>query len=124
MHAAIKTQWLTALRSGEYVQGSGFLHRNNTYCCLGVLCDLAVKAGVVTVEAPTGHDTIFRYGDHGLGSTLPQSVMDWSGVHGPTGDLCTIIEGPDQGDLTDLASLNDYLGYNFSQIADVIEEQF
>jgi hypothetical protein len=31
-----KTQWLAALRSGEYPQTDGFLHTLNGYCCLGV----------------------------------------------------------------------------------------
>lgn len=35
----IKTEWLKALRSGEYEQGSYLLYNTdtNTYCCLGVL---------------------------------------------------------------------------------------
>lgn len=33
----IKEDWLSALRSGKYQQGSGKLRCNNYYCCLGVL---------------------------------------------------------------------------------------
>lgn len=35
-----KAKWITALRSGEYKQGSIYLHdkEENTYCCLGVAC--------------------------------------------------------------------------------------
>lgn len=41
MKAEIRQQWLEALRSGQYTQGHRYLRRsNNTYCCLGVLCDL------------------------------------------------------------------------------------
>lgn len=51
MNPEIKEQWLTALRSGEYKQGTGQLHyrQNNQseFCCLGVLCDLAKQAGIV-----------------------------------------------------------------------------
>lgn len=34
--------WITALRSGAYMQGHQKLHNttNNTFCCLGVACDL------------------------------------------------------------------------------------
>lgn len=34
------TNWIKALLSGEYVQGTGSLHPNESYCCLGVLGDL------------------------------------------------------------------------------------
>lgn len=40
-------QWISALRSGEYKQGVGRLknRETNSFCCLGVLCDLAAKDG-------------------------------------------------------------------------------
>jgi hypothetical protein len=40
MDMEVKQKWVTALRSGEYVQGDGYLHnkKKDTYCCLGVLC--------------------------------------------------------------------------------------
>lgn len=42
---ALRTEWLAALRSGEYRQAPGALQANDAsgFCCLGVLCDLAVK---------------------------------------------------------------------------------
>lgn len=34
-------RWIDALRSRKYKQGKGCLRsKNNTYCCVGVLCDL------------------------------------------------------------------------------------
>ena len=48
----VKNQWTTALRSGKYKQGSGYLYNsyNNSYCCLGVaskieLCNESQDAG-------------------------------------------------------------------------------
>lgn len=43
MNKELKTLWLTALRSGEYKQVKERLydHKNNSYCCLGVLCEVA-----------------------------------------------------------------------------------
>lgn len=40
-------KWLTALRSGEYEQGTGRLYRqsNQTFCCLGVagaVCNISI----------------------------------------------------------------------------------
>lgn len=40
MKAELKQRWLNALRSGNYQQGSGYLNRQERYCCLGVLCDV------------------------------------------------------------------------------------
>lgn len=42
MNKELKQKWLAALRSGEYKQGEGKLYNplDNSYCCLGVLCDL------------------------------------------------------------------------------------
>lgn len=37
---ANRRTWATALRSGEYEQGRGYLRNNGEYCCLGVACDL------------------------------------------------------------------------------------
>lgn len=41
--------WIEALKSGKYKQGPGQLkksiNKRVTYCCLGVLCDLARKDG-------------------------------------------------------------------------------
>lgn len=43
MDANIKKQWVEALRSGKYEQGSGSLrlenHGTSLHCCLGVLCE-------------------------------------------------------------------------------------
>lgn len=42
----LAVQWVHALESGEYQQGKGFLHPTpDTYCCLGVMCDLADPNG-------------------------------------------------------------------------------
>ena len=36
-----KDKWVKALRSGKYKKGKGALRaRDNTFCCLGVLCDI------------------------------------------------------------------------------------
>src|SRR5574338_724199 len=42
--AAIVKEWIDALRSGKYQQGTRKLRGiNNDYCCLGVLCDMYVR---------------------------------------------------------------------------------
>lgn len=32
--------WITALRSGVYIQGKGMLRSTDGFCCLGVACDI------------------------------------------------------------------------------------
>lgn len=124
MKEDIKRQWVAALRSGEYSQGRGDLHNVNTqqHCCLGVLCDLAVKSGlpVVVREAfdGSGHTTY-----DGLGDLVPPSIQEWAGL--PDSNP-TIEVGPDPDgwdDEDELAQLNDDRGYSFARIADLIEAQ-
>lgn len=44
MDSTLKQEWITALRSGDYKQGKGGLKSTtNSFCCLGVLCDLLLN---------------------------------------------------------------------------------
>ena len=38
----VKRKWLAALRSGKYKQGDSLMYNknDNSYCCLGVLCEI------------------------------------------------------------------------------------
>lgn len=100
MNPEIKDEWIKALRSGDYVKGTGQLHGvetdldtgkvTHTFCCLGVLCELAVAAGV-TDRALIGTEESgnYRYfkkdGDaydmDADVSFLPPSVQAWSGLN-------------------------------------------
>lgn len=126
MNPEIKAQWLAALRSGEYRQGKHVLHNvdENTYCCLGVLCDLAVKAAATVADETvyngtiTGEATKFGQPDENAcadGVTvLPYAVMEWAGISS---------ENPwtSEAGESELAQLNDDYDYKFPQLADVIE---
>lgn len=139
----VKTLWLDALRSGDYLQGDGYLAYIDPdenldddgqpvvrYCCLGVLCDLAVKAGVgVTVTGLVSEDRIRAYdGDKG---GLPASVWEWATGQDVTGGLLRFgdfdVEVPHQDEpgamyISTLAERNDD-GASFDEIADLIEGQ-
>ena len=106
----VRKLWVEALRSGEYKQGKYNLHKKDEFCCLGVLCELAVKEGVTNVTK-SGVD--FLYEGHSI--SLPNSVVSWSGLR----DRCG------QFGKTSLMALNDYMekGRSFSEIADVIESE-
>lgn len=115
MDATIKARWVEALRSGEYEQAKGSLiveapSGKMEYCCLGVLCDLAVQDGAIDppiryedtdfytdeerAEFTNGereysgewvfaNGTVFPDGTGGpryQGEILPQAVMSWAGL--------------------------------------------
>lgn len=66
---------VTALRSGDYEQGRGMLHNipANTWCCLGVACDVARRNGL-DLKSENAHGSE-RF--EGNGSDLPWMVRDW-----------------------------------------------
>lgn len=135
MDQTIKTQWVEALRSGEYVQGTGRLHAEEkgkaTWCCLGVLCDLAIKAGV-EVETDTRLDcteeccseneerqrTIFVY--DGRDDFLPPSVQDWAQLSHSNPE----VVHPGLSHVRNTLSFMNDNGNDFAAIATLIEENF
>jgi len=78
--AEIVKAWVAALLSGEYKQGKFYLRHEDKYCCLGVLCELAVKAGVIVPGKPSlgSADKVTVY--VGETKTLPREVAWWAGV--------------------------------------------
>jgi hypothetical protein len=133
MKKEIADQWVSALRSGEFIQGEQVLtqvHGNGTktYCCLGVLSELACRAEVI--PAPIGERTMIErdgvqeevtaliYGTVASQSKTiaPGVVVEWAGLsHGnPIAD---------DYDGRTLAGLNDN-GYTFAEIADIIERDW
>ena len=131
MNQEIKKQWIAALLSGDYEQGKAYLHTQNTlgkedkFCCLGVLCDLAVKAGVIP-EPKKLYSEVFLYGaldevleDEDISTSfntrddkvLPFAVGQWAGLDDPN---------PAIGGYT-LAYANDK-GGTFTTIAKLIEK--
>lgn len=75
-------KWVEALESGEYTQGPGYLHNpaDDTWCCLGVACDVAAKAGV-NLGWETVTDNIERFGTAIY--FLPLLVQEWLGMADP-----------------------------------------
>lgn len=112
MNAEIKQKWLTALRSGDYLQGSNRLRLGDKFCCLGVLCDLHAK------ETNTAWGFAGFNNDEydGASHTLPKSVRDWAGL-----GTCSGVR-PDEN-APSLTEINDN-GTPFSKIADLIESEF
>jgi hypothetical protein len=110
MNPEVKDQWVKALRSGEYEQTRNLLHRvDGGYCCLGVLSELAVQAGVIPPARREKDDPhAWYYGPDEC--ILPLPVENWAGLNGSS-ESATVGQ---------LMRLNDK-GDSFAIIADVIE---
>jgi hypothetical protein len=128
----VKKAWLAALRSGEYQQGKGVLRsENDRFCCLGVLCDLAARARLVTFDADNvAYVSVALPTDRSTGM-LPQTVARWAGLTSDQGgvDADPRVEVPNRYTAAgggsyrmSLSVVNDELNYDFHQIANLIEE--
>lgn len=103
------------MRSGEYKQGGGQLHKSvegvDYWCCLGVLCDVAMKEGVdveCTHRGPLDREPK-AYTYNLSDSCLPDTVRNWIDF--------------EKMDRQDLMDKNDSGQYTFEQIADIIEKR-
>jgi hypothetical protein len=116
-------KWVAALRSGNYVQGQASLKQLNrhtedavpSFCCLGVLCDLAKDSE--NVKAHWEGQTMVC-ADSKNNAILPWPVQKEVGMQSQFGDL-TGIKGFHN---LSLPELNDKAGKSFAEIADVIEK--
>ena len=87
MNPEVKAKWLDALRSGRYRQGVGGLLTEGKFCCLGVLCDLAVKEGVGEWIGASDWTGVNRFAPADAaenkarsGGYLPIEVARWAGI--------------------------------------------
>jgi hypothetical protein len=137
MNESIKKQWTDALRSGEYVQGRGQLGypvknidgtESGQFCCLGVLCEIAVKAGIVQRRAICDvsflKDESYQYGSaHGDedDTVLPFAVQEWAGLSSSDPNVADALALPGDDRTVALSFLNDARGLSFNEIADAID---
>ena len=132
MKQEIAEKWAAALRSGEYKQSRSILHNTtkDTFCCLGVLCELAIEEGI-EVSRGKGHgpgecasNRIMSY--DGLTTSPPPIVVTWAGMWDSSG----IIEDPLPSKDNDIDTPVDSLmgandtGFTFGEIADIIDAQY
>lgn len=129
MKQTIKQQWVDALRSGQYQQGQAYLrNEDNKYCCLGVLSELAVQAGVIPAPqlaeaGPTDREPCYLYGENKEPYYLAREIREWAGLDSesdPT--IYGLDDDDDENEFgTSLSDMNDR-GDGFEEIADIIEE--
>jgi hypothetical protein len=125
MHDNIRKQWVDKLRSGEYPQGRQVLRtREGEFCCLGVLCELAVEQKVIPEPTLSYGGAYFYHDDKvddAFDSWLPPSVRKWAGLQTDEVKLTKPQRTPQDSLLvTTLTGMNDK-GCTFAQIADFIE---
>jgi hypothetical protein len=105
-----KQEWINALRSGRYEQGSGSLRVGDTFCCLGVLCDLTSSgAWELRSEAP-GMSQHFVWSELYVGFASIEDVAEVLGLDEDTANEAQSM----------LASCNDR-GSTFEEIAEILE---
>lgn len=96
--------WVAALRSGKYEQGRHALNRNNKFCCLGVLCEVAIERGLPIKKTQQGSSVAYD----GFLAAPSEAVYQWAGI--------------DRSGVSTLARKNDD-GATFEQIARYIESE-
>jgi hypothetical protein len=125
MNKEIKERWTEALRSGEYSQTKNTLADGDGFCCLGVLCEIAAEDGVV-YRADYSYHSTESPGDWSS-EELPHAVIDWAGLDGEFAEnpLTDVSypggHRPNGRENAHFSELNDDMGWNFKEIADVID---
>lgn len=141
MKTEIKERWIQKLESDRYDQTTGELRNDDGFCCLGILCEVAVEDGILTRAEEVGYTAPDRNGgEYVENSVLPRVVVEWAGlgegVHGNNPSVpyvemlcdCGCQEKdsdeeyePEMVD-TELSELNDGQRLSFREIAALIKE--
>ena len=125
MRGEVRDLWVAALRSGRFQQGTGKLTRLSedgqvaACCCLGVLCELALEAGVELELYRSEYGTRFYDREDNF---LPDAVREWAGLEAHDPEV-TRTRDDQTPSTTSLSFLNDEVTLSFERIADLVEEQ-
>lgn len=115
MKKEIADKWIAALP--QYKQCQALLNDGEGYCCLGVLCEVAMENGVKIKKSRLGGRVGVAYNSEV--AILPTSVIEWAGMSSDNGTF----KGPHDGIMNSLSSLNDG-GKSFNELAKVIERHW
>jgi hypothetical protein len=127
MKPEIKEMWIEALLSDDYQQGRHHLCQDNndgskSWCCLGVLTDLAIKNGVsVDIERFLDDSNVYTFDNES--ETLPLAVKEWSGIDTGSGQYSHPNIDDDDALTCSLAEDND-AGLMFDELVEIIREYF
>lgn len=134
INKSIARRWVARLRSGELQQGKGLLSYygeddTRRFCCLGVLCELAVEDRVIKPGERNWNGTVIYDDMSGMPSiairdyigvddwhvTVPAENLDGSGEWHKADEATVSVA---------LDTLNDNADWTFEQIADAIERHY
>ena len=115
-----QTQWLAALRSGNYTIAKSYLERKGGFCCLGVACDLFLKDTRKEHE-----DGVIAYADET--SSAPMALVKLLGLRNRIGgfkaaQLTDYWREKINYNYSSLTELNDVASWDFTTIANFIED--
>jgi hypothetical protein len=125
MNLIIARLWAAEARSGKYTQGRGLLSAGGCHCFNGILCELAVAAGVTTVRRADSkqldveamaYAPADRFGQRaGVGyRSTPYEVLEWAGLsHRSESELSSLNDLPRRLTFNQLA---DYIDANADQL--------
>ena len=124
------TRLVEALESGKYEQATGSLRKDDSYCCLGVACDLA-KGEVGGEWRQDGSEPYsFVTASGSIQALLAPEVEDWLGVKSMYLELSPTARADAEGTRTDwhqpalhATELND-TGSTFQEIANAIRRVY
>ena len=129
MNQDVLKKWVAELRSGKYNQGEGHLMQidddgDEHFCCLGVLCEIALDEGVPNLERVYNEDAR-RYFYNEREDFLPEPVIEWVGFNSKNPGVPYVQSDDDSETVDDkpLSELNDE-GLSFAAIADLIEQEW
>ena len=114
-----KEQWLAALRSGNYNQTSGYMKRDDAFCCLGVAYNILHKEkednGWIKPPVSFGRGNVFY-------TSVGKAYLPGEGDY-PSDVWEALVQDvfPMTSWLTHLSNMNDS-GKTFDEIADLIEK--
>lgn len=124
MKPEIKEKWLTALRSDEYKQARNQLKVGDSFCCLGVLCDIYARE-----VGEKWYDESGDLNDHqfdasvllATNGSLPYRVMTWAEFPTTSGSLPLCNSRDNDEGLYSLITANDIDNMDFPKIADLVQ---
>lgn len=110
MKRSIARKWAQALESGEYKQCKGQLRKGDSFCCLGVLCNLHAQEHPEIAAKQKKKSSYLSEA-----TALPDAVQEWAGMDSEYG--ARVYGRP-------LTMLNDAEGFTFPEIAKVIRKEW
>lgn len=109
MNAANLLKWIEELETTEAEQGQIYLQKDGAFCCLGILCEVAIANGVpLAVEADNGEEGVMDYDLNAC--LLPAKAASWVDATGFDVKL-------EDGSYEDVIEANDGLRLSFAEIA-------